>query len=101
LCQHQLRLATQERQDHPDALLTERAKHLMYGRPMPTATAPSASAVKTFVPRRIPPSRITGIFPCAPGSPSGSEVVPCTRLTHAHVAVPVECTLEANPVDDQ
>ena len=41
------------------------------GRPIPTAVAPRASALKTSVPRLMPPSTSTGILPSAPSTTSG------------------------------
>src|SRR6185369_5044373 len=45
------------------------------GRPTPTAVAPSASALKTSVPRLNPLSIITGILPFAPCTTSGKHSI--------------------------
>jgi hypothetical protein len=75
LLHDELKLASQQREHRLNALLSEGAQSQMYGRPIPMDDAPSAMALNTSVPRRNPPSQITGMRPAVPCNTSGSDAI--------------------------
>ena len=69
--QRQRQLVAQHLQHPPRARLAPAARPQSAGRPTSTASAPSASAIATSVPRRMPPSTITAPRPSTASTTSG------------------------------
>jgi hypothetical protein len=65
--------------------------------PVPTAVAPIATALKMSVPRRIPPSTITGILPATPSITSGKLSIVGRRLSSSRLSQCSDPTLVLAP----